>query len=127
MGFVEQASKNRSTRYLQISRWKFGANSSIILEFIALRLKARGDGPFVLWPAFNSSLVDSTYNCKTQQNATLTGQERQGYVQLKVSLRIRSVKGISALFCYIWLLDYFSSWGFRRLVLFVHVNINIFI
>ena len=32
----------------------------------------------------NSSLVDSTYNCKTQVNATLTGQERQGYVQLKV-------------------------------------------
>ena len=23
--------------------------------------------------------------CKTQENATLTGQERQGYVQLKVS------------------------------------------
>ena len=32
-----------------------------------------------------NSLVDSTYNCKTQQNATLTGQERQGYVQFKVS------------------------------------------
>ena len=25
-----------------------------------------------------------TYNCKTQQNATLPGQEIQGYVQLKV-------------------------------------------
>ena len=25
------------------------------------------------------------YNCKTRQNASLTGQERQGYVQLKVS------------------------------------------
>ena len=34
----------------------------------------------------NSSLVDSTYNCKTQQNATLSSQERQGYVQLKASL-----------------------------------------
>ena len=35
----------------------------------------------------NSSLVDSTYNyCKTQQNATLCRQERQGYVQLKVFL-----------------------------------------
>ena len=33
----------------------------------------------------SQSLVDSTYNCKTQQNATLTGQERQGYIQLKVS------------------------------------------
>ena len=31
------------------------------------------------------SLVDSTYDCKTRQNATLTGQERQGDVQLKVS------------------------------------------
>ena len=34
---------------------------------------------------WRSILVDSTYNCKTQQNANLTGQERQGYVQLKVS------------------------------------------
>ena len=35
--------------------------------------------------AFNSSLVNSTYDCKTQQNATLTGQEEEGDVQLKVS------------------------------------------
>ena len=48
-----------------------------------LCVKARGDGPFVLYPAFNSSLVDSTYDCKTQQNAT--GQELEGDVQLKVS------------------------------------------
>ena len=41
------------------------------------------DSPFVLLPAFNSSLVDSTYDCKTRQNASLTGQERQGGVQLK--------------------------------------------
>ena len=40
--------RNRSTRYLQISQWQFGADSSIILEFIPLRVKARGDGPFVL-------------------------------------------------------------------------------
>ena len=40
--------RNRSTRYLQTSRWQFGADSSIILEFIALRVKARGNGPFVL-------------------------------------------------------------------------------
>ena len=43
-----QRARSRSTRYLQISRWQFGADSSIILEFIALRVKARGDGPFVL-------------------------------------------------------------------------------
>ena len=30
----------------------------------------------------NSSLVDSTYDCKIRQNATLSGQERQGDVQL---------------------------------------------
>ena len=53
------------------------------IEIVAL--KARGDGPFVLLPAFNSFLVDSTYDCKTQQNATLTGQEEEGDVQLKVS------------------------------------------
>ena len=33
---------------MQISRRQFGTDSSIILEFIALRVKARGDGPFVL-------------------------------------------------------------------------------
>ena len=71
--------------WVQISRWQFGANSSIILEFIALRVKASGDGPFVLYLAFNSSLVDSTYDCKTQQNTTLTGQQEEGDVQLKVS------------------------------------------
>ena len=40
--------RSRSTGYLQLSRWLFGADSSIILEFIALRVKARGDGLFVL-------------------------------------------------------------------------------
>ena len=40
--------RSSSTRHLQISRWLFGADSSIILEFIALRVKARGDGLFVL-------------------------------------------------------------------------------
>ena len=54
-------------------------------RFIAQRVKAPGHGPFVLKPAFNYSLVDSTYDCKTQQNATLTGQEEEGDVQLKVS------------------------------------------
>ena len=43
-----QRARSRSARYLQISRWQFGADSSIILEFIALRVKARGDGLFVL-------------------------------------------------------------------------------
>ena len=38
-----QRPRSRSTRYLQISRWQFGADSSIILQFIALRVKARGD------------------------------------------------------------------------------------
>ena len=43
-----QRAISRSTRYLQSSRWQFGVDSSIILEFIALCVKARGDGPFVL-------------------------------------------------------------------------------
>ena len=43
-----QRARSRGTRYLQISRWQFGADSSIILKFIAFRVKARGDGPFVL-------------------------------------------------------------------------------
>ena len=43
-----QRARSRSTLYLQISRWQFGADSSIILELIALRVKTRGDAPFVL-------------------------------------------------------------------------------
>ena len=40
-----QRARSRSTLYLQI---RSGADSWIILESIVLRLKARGDGPFVL-------------------------------------------------------------------------------
>ena len=72
-----QRARSRSTRYLQISRWQFRADSSIILKFIALRF-------FSFFFFSNSSLVDSTYDCKTGQNATFIGQERQGDVQLKV-------------------------------------------
>ena len=43
-----QRARNRSTRYLQISRWQFGADLLIILKFIALHVEARGDGPSVL-------------------------------------------------------------------------------
>ena len=57
---------------------RFRVDSSIILKFIALRVE------MVLF-FLNSSLVDSTYDCKTGQNAIFTGQERQGDVQLKVS------------------------------------------
>ena len=32
----------------RVTPWQFGADLSIILEFIALRVKARGDGPFDL-------------------------------------------------------------------------------
>ena len=50
LGWVlwSQRARSQSTRYLQVSRWQFGADSLIILEFIAPRMKARGDGPFVL-------------------------------------------------------------------------------
>ena len=41
-----QRARSRSTRYLQISRWQFGAELSVILKFIAVRVKARGDGLF---------------------------------------------------------------------------------
>ena len=43
-----QRARSRSTRYLQISPWQFGADSSIILEFIALCVKAREDSPLAL-------------------------------------------------------------------------------
>ena len=45
MGFVEPANKKQEHT---LPADQFGADSSIILEFIALRLKARRDGPFVL-------------------------------------------------------------------------------
>ena len=41
MGFVEPASKKQEQTLPKISRWQFGADLSIILEFIALRVKAR--------------------------------------------------------------------------------------
>ena len=54
--------------------------------------------------------MDSTYDCKIQQNATLTGQELQGDVQLKVTFL--------ALFCYILTfgLFQFMAGEFRRLI-----------
>ena len=48
MGFVEPASKKPEHTLPEIGRWQFGADLSIILKFIALRVEARGDGPFVL-------------------------------------------------------------------------------
>ena len=44
----ERASKKPEHRYLEISRWQFGADLSIIFKFIALLVEARGDGPFSL-------------------------------------------------------------------------------
>ena len=67
MGFVEPENKKQEhTSTCRLADGNSGADSSIILEFIALRVKALGDSPFVLLPAFNSFLVESTYDCKTQ-------------------------------------------------------------
>ena len=61
--------------------------------------------------------MDSTYDFKTEQNATLTGEELGGDVQLKVS--------------YSFVLLYFDFWAILVHVSlndssdFVHVNINI--
>ena len=43
-----QRARSRNTRHLQISLWQFGVDSSTILDFIALRVKVRGDGPIFL-------------------------------------------------------------------------------
>jgi len=40
---------------------------------------------FFLLLSTKEELVDSTFDCKTQQNATLTGQEEERDVLLKVS------------------------------------------
>ena len=109
-----QRARSRSTRYLQISRWQFGADSSIILQFIALRVKRVEMVRLFCSQPF--SLVDGTYHCKTQQNATLTGQEEEGDVQLKYLS---------------FVLLYFDFWtilvhgSFDDSSHFVHVNINI--
>ena len=68
-----QRARSRSTRYLQISRWQFGAELSVIRKFIAVRVE------MVCFPFFFFFFFGMT-----QQNATLTGQERQRDVQLKV-------------------------------------------
>ena len=44
----ERASKKPEHRYLEISRWQFVADSSIIFKFITLRVEGRVDGPFSL-------------------------------------------------------------------------------
>ena len=68
-----QRARSRSTRYLQISRWQFGAELSVIRKFIAVRAEMVCFSFFFLF-----------FFGMTQQNATLTGQERQRDVQLKV-------------------------------------------
>ena len=73
-GLWSQRTRSRITRYLQISRWQFGGESSAILKFMAVRVEARRDGLFFFF----------FFLAMTQQNATLTGQERQRDFQLKV-------------------------------------------
>ena len=68
-----QRARSRSTRYLQISRWQFGAELSVIRKFIAVRVEMVCFSFFLFF-----------FFGMTQQNATLTGQERQRDVQLKV-------------------------------------------
>ena len=44
-----QRERSQSKRSLQINQWQFGqfgADSSVIPKFIALRVEAGGDGPF---------------------------------------------------------------------------------
>ena len=62
--------------------------------------------------------MDSTYDCKTQQNATLTGQEEEGDVQLKYL-------SFDLLYFDFWTILVHGS--FDDSSYFVHVNINIFI
>ena len=43
-----------------------------------------GDDPFSLWPAFTLYLVQNLQVQNSTYNATLTGQDRQGDIQLKI-------------------------------------------
>ena len=50
-----QRARSRITRYLQISRWQFGGESSAILKFMAVRVEARRDGLFFFFFPCNDS------------------------------------------------------------------------
>ena len=89
-GEVTQASRGRIRDTSNSRKIHFGAGwLHIVIKgndrpFIS-RICRAADSHACKEELINSSLVDSTYNCKTQRNATLTSQERQAYVQVKVS------------------------------------------
>ena len=71
MGFVKPASKK--PEYTLLADKPMAVWSGIVLNFIARRVEARGGAwrwSVFLQPAFNSSLLDSSYDCKIRQNAT---------------------------------------------------------
>ena len=71
-GFCGASEQEAGARFIcKLADGNLERESSNILELIALRVEARRNG-FV------------AYECTTRQNATLTGQGRQGGVELKV-------------------------------------------
>ena len=85
MGFVELASK-KPERTLAAD--KPMAIWSVFVDYSQIYSASR-EGAWSWSVSFVASLiislVDSIYDCKTQQNATLTGQGEEGDIQLKVS------------------------------------------
>jgi len=79
MGFVEPASKK--PEHALPADDNLERNRRIFSNLYRFAWRRVEMVRFILWPAFNSSLVDSTYECTTRQNATLTSQGRQGGVE----------------------------------------------
>ena len=72
------------------SCFRFSTNTTLLLldkliPVVNVGMLCRDNNDLFLLLSTKEELVDSTYDCKTQQNATLTGQEEEGDVQLKVS------------------------------------------
>ena len=76
-----QRARSRSTRYLQISRWQFGAELSVIRKFIAVRVEM---------VCFSFLFFFFFWNDSTKCHFNRPGKTKR-----------RSVKGMLTLFSYI--------------------------
>ena len=80
-----QRARSRNTRYLQWLLPKAIWNGFVdYSRFYSASREGAWRWPVCFVASLILLLVDSAYECKTQQNATLTGQE-EGDVHLKVS------------------------------------------
>ena len=101
--FWSRRGRRRSTLYLQISRWQYGADSSIILKFIVLRAE--------MVHLHEKSLTDS--NIVSQ---TMNKQERafSGVSLACLKIRSKNEEAINSTRNRIYSLKYFCFLLYRR-------------